>query len=250
MVEKRINWTRDEIILACELVMRNGWRRLDATDQQVHELSDLLRAAPIHPPELRGEKFRNTNGVGRKTSDIATRHPDYPGTPTNGSHLDREVLAEFLSDPATMSTIAAEIKATILRGDVVSMALDDDGEALTEAIEGRLLFVRHRRRERSPKLRAKKIEATRRSGLPIACEVCGFDFHSFYGELGADFIEVHHVTPLYASGETVTRLCDLALLCSNCHRMIHRARPWVSPSELHDLLPVLDSNLSQMRGHS
>ncbi|WP_394342507.1 HNH endonuclease [Taibaiella helva] len=54
----------------------------------------------------------------------------------------------------------------------------------------------------------------------LACEVCGFDFFQTYGPLGADFIECHHTKPLatYKAGEK-TKLADLAVVCSNCHRM-------------------------------
>jgi 5-methylcytosine-specific restriction protein A len=31
---------------------------------------------------------------------------------------------------------------------------------------------------------------------------------------------------------TKTRLIDLALVCANCHRMLHRSRPWPTIAEL------------------
>jgi 5-methylcytosine-specific restriction endonuclease McrA len=51
------------------------------------------------------------------------------------------------------------------------------------------------------------------------CEVCEFVFEDTYGE---DFIECHHVKFLCHTGETITELDDLALVCSNCHSMLHR----------------------------
>jgi 5-methylcytosine-specific restriction protein A len=59
-----------------------------------------------------------------------------------------------------------------------------------------------------------------RHGQAIACEVCGFDVSIAHGERGSDYIECHHRTPLHTTGPTVTRLKDLALICSNCHRML------------------------------
>lgn len=46
---------------------------------------------------------------------------------------------------------------------------------------------------------------------------------AIYGELGTGYIEAHHKVPvaLIEEGET-TKLSDLAALCANCHRMIHR----------------------------
>ncbi|MBN4084034.1 HNH endonuclease [bacterium AH-315-A03] len=41
------------------------------------------------------------------------------------------------------------------------------------------------------------------------------------------------------AGQTTTRLSDLALVCSNCHRMIHRRSPWPTPIELGLLIAEL-----------
>ncbi|MHA7286576.1 HNH endonuclease [Arthrobacter sp. MDT3-44] len=56
------------------------------------------------------------------------------------------------------------------------------------------------------------------------------------GHRGHDYIDVHHILPLHASGPTTTRLQDLALLCANRHRMIHRGNPWLTPNELRAML--------------
>jgi hypothetical protein len=66
--------------------------------------------------------------------------------------------------------------------------------------------------------------------------VWDFDFGHTYGSHGLDYIECHHRTPLHVTGETQTRLADLALLCSNRHRMIHRTRRWLTVEELKDLV--------------
>lgn len=59
------------------------------------------------------------------------------------------------------------------------------------------------------------------------CEVCGFSFTDKYGELGTQYIEAHHLIPFSSLKEGNTRLNlekDFAVLCSNCHRMIHRLK--------------------------
>ncbi len=67
------------------------------------------------------------------------------------------------------------------------------------------------------RLEAIKIHGTK-------CCVCGFDFESFYGVLGVGFIEIHHLTPLFLEDKEImiNPRNDLAPICSNCHRMIHR----------------------------
>jgi 5-methylcytosine-specific restriction protein A len=231
----RIDWTREEIILACAEVEANGWRQLDRNDQRVAALSRLLQSPGIHPVERRGPDFRNPAGVARKTADIATRVPGYPGKKTNGNHLDVEVLLEFRRQPALMHQAATAIREELSRASARLPVTDLDLDGLA-ANEGGVLYRRHLRRERDPELRTKKIKDARRRGVPIACEVCSFDFARVYGPRGADFIECHHRVPLHVSGPIRTRIADLALLCSNCHRMIHRATPWLTVEELQALV--------------
>ena len=65
--------------------------------------------------------------------------------------------------------------------------------------------------------------------------MCDFDFHNFYGELGKGFIEAHHRIPLSdIDGESKTELKDLALVCSNCHRMLHRKIDTMSINDLKE----------------
>lgn len=90
--------------------------------------------------------------------------------------------------------------------------------------------------ERNPKLR---LAAIKIHGL--SCKVCGFDFKFFYGDHGSGFIEVHHLKPV-STLEVSTKLSpenDMTVVCSNCHRMLHRNRDMVlTPAQLKDLLRV------------
>lgn len=55
------------------------------------------------------------------------------------------------------------------------------------------------------------------------CEICGFSFAESYGEIGTDFIEIHHLVPLSAKkGARQTAPIEVLLVCANCHRMLHR----------------------------
>lgn len=71
----------------------------------------------------------------------------------------------------------------------------------------------------------------------LFCEVCGFDFQKVYGEIGEDFIEAHHTIPVSEMEEGhLTKIEDLVMLCSNCHSMVHRRRPWLGKDELKSLI--------------
>lgn len=136
-----------------------------------------------------------------------------------------------------MYAAAARIRELLTRDDASRTRLPDL-DADIAAGEGGLALHAHLRRERDPKLRDRKLKDTKRRGLPIACEVCDFDFGHVYGFHSLNYIECHHRTPLHVTGEMQTRLTDLALLCSNCHRMIHRTKRWLTVEELKDLVAV------------
>ena len=70
------------------------------------------------------------------------------------------------------------------------------------------------------------------------CQVCGFDFEHEYGELGKEYAEVHHLEPVsaMAAPRELNPLEDLVVLCSNCHSMVHRKIPPITPNELRHLL--------------
>lgn len=73
----------------------------------------------------------------------------------------------------------------------------------------------------------------------IKCMCCDFDFERMYGERGVGFIEIHHKRPLYGLEREViiNPKEDLAPVCSNCHRVIHRKKDNVlSIEELRELI--------------
>jgi 5-methylcytosine-specific restriction protein A len=100
------------------------------------------------------------------------------------------------------------------------------------AIEGdpRLFF--HIKRERDRGLARAKRDAMRRPDGQLICEACGFLVRDAYPGLSGDVCEVHHRRPLAeAMSPVTTRLEDLALLCPNCQRAIHRTAPLMSVEE-------------------
>ncbi|MCC8953134.1 HNH endonuclease [Bradyrhizobium sp. Pear77] len=89
----------------------------------------------------------------------------------------------------------------------------------------KLKYTCHRQRERA--LRDKKIKAALlEGGGRLRCQVprCGFDFLEKYGELGKEFAHVHHLEPIasYPEDGRKVEFDELAIVCPNCHAMIHR----------------------------
>lgn len=99
-----------------------------------------------------------------------------------------------------------------------SIIFEDDEEGLS--IEDGTKLREHKRIERNQKLarKAKEIQG-------YTCKSCGFDFEKKYGVIGKGFIEAHHLTPINTlKGKKIglDPKNDFTVLCSNCHRMIHK----------------------------
>jgi 5-methylcytosine-specific restriction protein A len=77
------------------------------------------------------------------------------------------------------------------------------------------------------------------------CEVCTFKFTDTYGPIGANFIEAHHLTPIATLDIGSIKIDlekDFAVLCSNCHSMIHKMD---NPSDLLGLKEIINNNFQK-----
>ena len=75
------------------------------------------------------------------------------------------------------------------------------------------------------------------------CRVCKFDFAVTYGELGKEFIHVHHLHPVATmqADTVVNPKTDLIPVCPNCHAMLHKGCPTDSPRTPDELRTLLKS---------
>ena len=231
------NWTRDELILALDLYISEGGRQLDADHSNVIELSQLLNKLPIHDAKLREAKFRNPNGVSMKLGNFLSVDPAYAGTGLKrGSKLEQEIWDEFANEPYRLKQVASAIRLNY-RSIITEPKAAYEVEIEDEFNEGRILTRLHRQRERNPQLTKRKKEKVLKEKGVLACEVCEFDFAQVYGELGYGFAECHHLVPLSELGENQrVRLADLAIVCANCHRMLHYGKSLLSMDELRKMV--------------
>ena len=105
----------------------------------------------------------------------------------------------------------------------------------SEFPEGREVERRHKARERNQALVRRATDKFKQKHGRLYCQICRFDFYLKYGEIGNDFIEAHHTVPI-SSGEIRTKVKDIAMVCSNCHKMLHRKRPWLNMKQLKKLV--------------
>ena len=221
-------WDYDEIVLALDLYDRRG--QAGPSDPEVRELSEILNRLPIHAERGDAGTFRNPTGVAMKLGNLARFDESYGGVGlTRGGRREEEVWDRFDGRRDELRAAAAEIRQRV-DADEVPTTPEDDEE---EVIEGRVLFRRHRARERNRRLVARKKQSVLEAEGRLACEVCDVDFGEVYGDLGEGFIECHHRLPLHeSSGTRRTKLDDLALVCPNCHRVLHRTKSFLTVEQL------------------
>jgi len=231
-------WARDEILLALDLYLRCNNDLPSAHDRRVIALSTELRRLSIHKDATKRENFRNPASVAFKLQNI--RQVATGKGFSNASREDRAVWLDFGTKPEMLATVVALIRGqsatdeSNIPDSVYEMQNVED-----EFVEGRVLTVLHRTRERSPKLRSLLLRSRKEKG-GLVCDACGDAPKILMKSLEDAGFEVHHMAPLATTGECKTRLADLALLCAVCHRLIHRAikseKRWVSVDELRLML--------------
>jgi 5-methylcytosine-specific restriction protein A len=231
-------WSRDELILALDLYVRHNPVKISKTHPEVIELSRVLNVLGGRLNRRVDEKYRNANGVYMKLCNFLRFDPEYKGSGLKaGGVLEESVWNEFAHDPRLLAATAKAIRSVIATpptNEEIELELVGGDE---EFPEGAILRRARQARERNRNLVKKaKLRAKQTKG-GLWCEICGFDFKKIYGALGEDFIECHHTIPVSElQPNAKVKVSDIALVCSNCHRMVHRRRPWLNLSDLKNLL--------------
>lgn len=167
------------------------------------------RAEPAFPVPHEWSFFKPNRGVVCRIDTIEK---------TNGndvSFLEKQTFSwnAFNHLDTTLDITLNEINETSLSAEETDVGVEEGRE--------RFSMRKHKWYERRPE---KIKEAKRLAGIEnrLFCEACGFNFATTYPMLGNGFIECHHRTPIASGGIRQTRVRDLALVCSNCHRMLHK----------------------------
>lgn len=135
----------------------------------------------------------------------------------------------------------AQREESFKKDEIKTITFPDDLESLTFP-EGKEQYIIHKKKERNSTLiklaKLKYFEINPR----LSCQVCDFSFYEEYGELGLGYIEAHHIFPISElTEETESKIDDLVFVCSNCHKMLHRRRPWLTLETLNELIIKLKS---------
>jgi len=203
-----------------------GMNKNSAVDY-VYNYSNLIqgklftRTSNIYATEYFLKKIYEENGVeGLQNALISlSQHIDYYEEKSGSSvKKRREVYERYFN-------LIDKEKETPIYPDEV----DSD----VEYSEGKTKQVLINSYERNPIARLKCIEH-----FGLSCQVCSFSFKDRFGDLGRDFIHVHHKVDIATIGNeySVDPIFDLIPVCPNCHAMLHKRKPAYSIEELKILM--------------
>lgn len=214
------DWTWDEHVLALELYLTLKGSRFSQQSAEVAELSELLNRLGKKRGLVRTPKYRNANGVYKKLMNFRAVDPDDPAKGLkNGSKLESKVWDAYRSDELRLRADAKLIRLAIEEPGI-DLGIEDEDEGVAE---GDIIYRLHKFRERAPGLAAKKRREVLNATGALCCEVCDVDFNGTFAGRGVGALEVHHISPIALSKKgRKTKTRDLALVCANCHRMLHR----------------------------
>lgn len=227
------DWTRDEYILALDVYLRHNPMKLVECHPEVIELSRLLKELPLHEERPLEEVFRNTTGIYFHLRGFMKYDPNYLEDHAKfSSKLAEKVWNDFCGDFSYLHKVAEAIRKCYSSCDYANI-IDIEEE---EFFEGRILYQLHRLKE-TDHVVVRKLRTRTKKSNNYKCAVCGFDFNQQYGELGKGYIEFHHVLPVteYVSFG-ITKTTDFVQVCSNCHKMLHRKRPWLVKENVQELV--------------
>lgn len=154
---------------------------------------------------------------------------DYELAPAYFRQYDLNNLPENENLVADLQAIAALYELLLFRGGTDTLVDDDDNSIIPDNSRHSSddVILERRRLRYHQKVERANLRKVKQA-LGYTCIACGFDFLRTYGELGRDFIEAHHLTPLHQYTESgavaLNASRDFVVLCANCHRMVHRDR--------------------------
>jgi hypothetical protein len=118
---RRLDWTREEIILAMDLYVRSGglgggYHLPGPKAPEIIQLSQLLRALSAYPSEMWPEKYRNEEGVALKLQNLRSVETSGQHGMPAASRMDATVWRDFIDDLGTLHAEASAIRGRVQDG--------------------------------------------------------------------------------------------------------------------------------------
>jgi 5-methylcytosine-specific restriction enzyme A len=197
------------------------------TEAKEHYKADAKTALRARAENYRAMLGNQTAHFSELTINLA------PASPTNDTAFYEagNICAAYYPMGAVPdeAKLVADLKAMLglyeilIQGETdTDVSLDnEDDKPVNLEYEDATRFRMHKRIERNAAL-VKKVKQKKGCN----CEICGANFETRYGAIGTGYIEAHHLKPLASLKGTKVAMDpehDFAVLCANCHRMVHRS---------------------------
>ena len=216
------SFTRDEVILALDVLYSSENGRVTADSDEIKELSLLLNRLPIHPLENRRADFRNPHGVAVQLSKFRSNCNTGKKDPHLGS-VFFDVAFEYEDRIDELHSIAKAIrKNKEVFISLFGSPLEDNGFP-----EGVLLGHLHNIIEQRD---GAKLE------INDYCEVCNSRPALCYRNVGPLLQNHLAVAPTLMDYSKKYRANSFLTVCPTCHAALHRYRPWLIKENCGDVL--------------
>lgn len=217
-----VSFTRDEVILALDVLYSAQGQVISPDSKGIIELSELLNRLPIHPQAKQNEGFRSPHGVSQQINTFARSCRRGEKSKYVGQHF-YDISFEYEECPERLHNIAKAIRTNEKYFSTTFGAKEAD----YGFPEGALLGHLHHSIENAAQ---KKIVRKDR------CEVCGINPALMYG-VQENLLELHlMVLPEKMNGGTRYGQDCYMTVCPTCHAALHRIRPWVNRNNCGDIL--------------
>lgn len=216
------SFTRDEVILALDVLYSSENGRVYADSEEMADLSALLNRLPIHPVKNRRDDFRNTTGITRQINLLRT-------SLNTGNHnvnlgaMFIEVAVEFSGRHDDLHQIAEAIR----RNERYFSAEYGNSAEDTGFPEGILLGHLHRVIE--------KRDGAKHT-LGDHCEICNLKPDLYYQPCGG-LLQPHLlIPPVELDGKKKYDAGQFITVCPTCHAALHQIRPWRTKDNCGEVL--------------
>lgn len=216
------SFTRDEVILALDVLYSSENGRVCADSEEMADLSGLLNRLPIHPVAGRRADFRNPHGITNQINLFRTAMR----TGNRSSNLGIkfiEVAMEFEGRHDELHEIAQAIRRN---EECFSLEYGSISEN-TGFPEGILLGHLHR---------AVEIRDGAKVQGADHCEICNMKPELYYQTCG-NMLQSHlFIEPIELNGMKKYSADKFITVCPTCHAALHRIRPWKTKDNCGEIL--------------
>lgn len=222
----RISWTRDEVILGLDILFSSSISFLTLNSFPIVDLSKTLRSLPIISENFRNNLFRSPSEIHRQllTFGWSLRKGE------NQVRIDPEffkVYNQFKDNLLELHKIALTIRKYANFN--IAIPFGDPVES-EEFPEGAILSHIHRNIEARYNLSC--------NNSLYECEICGLHPSKVYLVVDDNSILSKHllIAPVDLDPDKEPTENDYITLCPNCHKTLHKLRPWRNRNDCEKIL--------------